>query len=156
MTNWNKFDKDLDLDALQEAVDEAAENGGDFPEIPNGDYEVEVAEMELKETKKGDPMMTIRFKILEGSYKNQLIFFNQVMNPSVDYFGMQVNGANTMLRDLWDADKSDVKFESFAQYAELIETVYKDIDGQFEYLLEKGENKKGYDTYKITDIFEVE
>lgn len=156
MTNWNKFDKDLDLDALQEAVDEAAENGGDFPEIPNGEYEVEVVEMELKETKKGDPMMTIRFKILEGSYKNQLIFFNQVMNPSVDYFGMQVNGANTMLRDLWDADKSDVKFESFSQYAELIETVYRDIDGQFEYLLEKGENKKGYDTYKITDIFEVE
>lgn len=156
MTNWKKFDKDLDLDALQEAVDEAAENGGDFPEIPNGEYEVEVVEMELKETKKGDPMMTIRFKILEGSYKNQLIFFNQVMNPLVDYFGMQVNGANTMLRDLWDADKSDVKFESFAQYAELIETVYKEIDGQFEYLLEKGENKKGYDTYNITDIFEVE
>src|SRR5699024_4667925 len=130
MTNWNKFDKDLDLDALQEAVDEAAENGGDFPEIPNGEYEVEVAEMELKETKKVDTMMTIRFKILEGSYKNQLNFFNQVMNPSVDYFGMQVNGANTMLRDLWDVDKSYVKFESFARYAELIETVYKDIDGQ--------------------------
>ena len=156
MTNWNKFDKDLDLDALQEAVNEAAENGGDFPEIPNDEYEVEVVEMELKETKKGDPMMTIRFKILEGSYKNQLIFFNQVMNPSVDYFGMQVNGANTMLRNLWDADKSEVNFESFSQYAELIKTVYKDIDGQFEYLLKKGENKKGYDTYEITDIFEVE
>ena len=100
--------------------------------------------------------MTIRFKILEGSYKNQLIFFNQVMNPSVDYFGMQVNGANTMLRNLWDADKSEVNFESFSQYAELIKTIYKDIDGQFEYLLKKGENKKGYDTYEITDIFEVE
>lgn len=156
MTNWNKFDKDLNLDELQGMVDEAANNGGDFPEIPDGDYEVSVEQMELKETKKGDPMMTIRFKVLEGDHANQLIFFNQVMNPNVDYFGMQVNGANEMLRNLWDVEKDDVGFESFAQYAGLIEEVYKDIDGKFEYLLEKGKNKKGYDTYKIKDIYEVD
>ncbi|WP_371069123.1 DUF669 domain-containing protein [Sediminibacillus sp. JSM 1682029] len=156
--DWSKFDRDVDLEALEEDVKEVEENGfGDFPEIPDGQYEVEVEKMELKESKKGDPMLTIWFKILEGELEGQRIFYNKVMQPQNDKaFGFQVHQNNEMLRALWDCEHDDVKFTGFQDYAELVLDIHEDIDGKFEYLLEKGTNKDGYDTHEIAEIFEVE
>ncbi|MBG9863102.1 hypothetical protein ABD99_00005, partial [Bacillus cereus] len=65
--NWGKFDKKIDLEALAADVKEVEENGGgDFEPLPDGQYEVAVEKLELTESKKGDPMLTIWFKIVEG------------------------------------------------------------------------------------------
>lgn len=155
--DWSKFDKQVDIEALQDDVKEIEENGaGNFEEVPEGEYEVEVNKMELTTSKKGDPMLTIWFKIVEGDYEGQLIFYNGVMQPQNEKaFGFQVHRNNEMLRGLWDCDKDDVQFKGFADYNSLIEEIYDDIDGKFEFLLEKKVDKKGFDQLKVLEVFEV-
>ncbi|CUB28320.1 DUF669 domain-containing protein [Bacillus cereus] len=156
--NWGKFDKKIDLEALAADVKEVEENGGgDFEPLPDGQYEVAVEKLELTESKKGDPMLTIWFKIVEGDYEGQRLFYNKVMQPQNDKaFGIQVHQNNDMLRALWDCDKEDVKFTGFQDYADLVLDIHEDIDGQFEYLLSKETDKNGYDQFKILEVFEVE
>ncbi|MDZ5475101.1 DUF669 domain-containing protein [Bacillus thuringiensis] len=156
--NWSKFDKKVDLEALAADVQEVEENGGgDFEKVPDGQYEVAVEKMELTESKNGDPMLMIWFDIVDGEYEGQKIFYYKVMQPQNDKaFGFQVHQNNKMLRALWDCDKDDVKFTSFGEYADLVLDIHEDIDGKFEYLLEKETDKKGYDQFKIVEVFEVE
>jgi len=156
--DWDKFDKQVDVEALEEDVKEVEENGGGgFAEIPDGEFEVAVEKMELTQSKKGDPMLTIWFEILEGEFEGQRIFYNRVMQPQNERaFGLQVHQNNEMLRALWDCEKDDVKFTGFADYADLVLDIHEDIDDKFEYLLEKSTNDSGYDEYKILEVYEVE
>lgn len=146
---WDKFDEEFDVDGLQDEVKEAAKgNGGDFKEVPLGNYEVKVDKMELTKSKKGDPMVTIWFKIVEGKFKNSLIFYNQIIPQA-----FQIHLANEVLRSMGSG--LDVEFVSFKQYGNLILDIAEEVDGTFEYELEYGQNKKGYNTYKIKEVFEV-
>jgi Protein of unknown function (DUF669) len=156
--NWDKFDKQVDLESLQNDVKEVEENGGgDFKALPDGTYEVAVEKLELTESKKGDPMLTIWFNVVAGEFEKSKLFYNKVMQPQNDKaFGIQVHQNNEMLRALWDCKKEDVKFTSFAEYADLVMDIHEDIDGKFEYLLRKETDSKGYDTFEIEEIFEVE
>ena len=71
-SKWGKFNESVDLKGLQEDVKNADANGGNFPEVPKGTYEVELASLEMKPTKKdGRPMVALSFKILGGEYKGQ-------------------------------------------------------------------------------------
>lgn len=156
--DWSKFDKNVDIEALEADVKEVEENGGgNFEPIPDGQYEVEVEVMELVTSKAGDPMLKIWFKVLEGDYEGQRIFYNKVMQPQNDRaFGLQVHQNNEMLRALWDCEKDDVKFTGFEDYADLVLDIHEDIEGKFEYLLKKETDDKGYDQFKIEEVFEVE
>ncbi|MBC2367815.1 DUF669 domain-containing protein [Listeria booriae] len=156
--NWDKFDQEVDEEAVQEAIKQAEDGGGDFPEIPDGKYEVGLRNLEMKLTKKGDPMLSAQFQILNGEFENNYIFFNQVLQNTATYFGMQVNSANRMLRGLWDLDEKDqqVSYTSMSQYSELVLDIFEDIGDKYEYVLEKGTTKKGYDTLDIIEVFELE
>lgn len=145
MTNiWEKFDKEIDKD-MQKQIEEA--ENSEFKEVPLGDYEVKVDNMELKISKNGNPMLSIWFKIVAGDFKNNLLFMNQVINQP-----FQISLANKILRAL-DTNK-EVEFQSYSQYANLILDIFEEIDGKFEYALKYGE-KKGFSTFEILDIFEV-
>lgn len=144
--DFSKFDKKVDLEGLKKDIEESSSN--DFKEVPLGTYEVAITKLELGESSKGDPMVKVWFKILEGEYKGSLIFMNQVVNK-----GFQIHIVDEFLRSL-DTD-IEIAFESYSQYAELLADVYEAIEGNFEYALEYGENK-GFNTFKITDVFEVE
>lgn len=147
---WDKFDKAIDTKGLQDDVKEAAENGtGSFKEVPHGEYEVEVNKMELIASKKGDPMVTIWFKVLKGKYKGSLIFMNQVITQ-----GFQIHIVNELLRDMDTG--LDIKFETYNQYGNLLMDIAEEIDGQLEFALKYGKGKKDFSTYEITDVFEVE
>ena len=63
---WEEFDEKIDTEGLAKDAKDAAENGGDYKEVPLGTYEVEVNKMELKKSSKGDPMLSIWFKIIAG------------------------------------------------------------------------------------------
>lgn len=147
MDIWAKFDQTVDTEGLKEDVKEVAENKVDFKEIPEGKYEVKIDKMELTESKKGRPMLTVWMKILEGEYKGQLIFYNQVVD-----MGFGLHNANEFLRSLDSG--LDVTFENFRQYGNLIMDIHEAIDGVLEYGLKYGKNSKGYNTYEITDVFE--
>lgn len=149
MEIWEKFDKSIDTKGLKKDVKEAQENGGgEYEEVPYGTYEVKVDKIEMKESKKGDPMVTIWFKIIAGKLKNSIIFYNQVINK-----GFQIHLCNEFLKSL-DTGVS-VEFDTYAQYNEVLMDVAEGSQ-DLEYALEYGENKKGYPTYKITDVFEAE
>lgn len=162
--NWDKFDKKVDIEALREDVKEAEENGyGDFPDIPEGEYEVKIKNMELgksklkEDGKGGDPMLKIQFEILEGEFKGNYIFYNGVMQPdNENAFGIQVHRNNELLRGIWDCEYDDVEYTgSFAEYNELVLDIAEEVmEDNWEYLLEKGKTSKGFDTYEILEVFE--
>lgn len=147
MSVWEKFDNQIDIEGLKEDIKEAAENGGSFEEVPHGTYEVAVEKMELKESKKGDPMVSIWFKIIEGKHKGGIIFYNQLVKQ-----GFGIHMALELLRSMEIQD--DVTFESYSQFAVLLAGLEEGAKA-LEFALEYGENAKGFSTYKITDVFEA-
>lgn len=143
----NKFNSMFDVNALKKDVEEAANNDGNYKEVPTGKYEVKVTKCELKESKKGDPMVAIWFKILAGEYENSIIFMNQVITQ-----GFQLHIVNTLLKS-FDTG-IEVKFDDFDQYEQLLLDIHEAIDEkQLEYGLLLGENK-GFKTFEITEVFE--
>ena len=144
-----KFDKQFDVQGLKEDLKHVSANTADFKDAPHGTYEVKVEKLELVESKSGKPMVSCWMRILQGEYKNSMLFMNQVIHTA---FGLHM--ANEFLRSL---DTSiDVTFESFAQYHDLVLNIHEAVDGHYEYAVDYGETSKGFSTFKITDVFEVE
>ena len=151
--DFEKFDEMVDLEGLKADI-AAASDGGERKEVPHGMYEVAIEKLELTTTKtSGKPMVTCWFRVLsEGEYLGQMIFMNRVVSQ-----GFQIHLANEFLRSIADApDAPKITFESFTQYAQLIMDVAEYIDGKFEYALRYGQTPKGYDTFEIEEIFELE
>ncbi len=150
MSNWTKFDKEFDNEALRDEVKEAAENGGsgEYREVPTGDYEVEIGKLECTSSKKGDPMVTVWFNILEGDFEGSKIFMNQLITK-----GFQIHIVNEFLRSL--GTDNDVEFKTFSQYEELINKIFDDLDSDgLEYRLKYGKSKKGYPTFEIKEVYD--
>ncbi|MCD8090517.1 MAG: DUF669 domain-containing protein, partial [Clostridiales bacterium] len=136
---WDEFDKSVDIEGLAKDVEEAAKNGG-RREVPHDTYEIRIEKLELTRSKKGDPMVTCWMKILEGEYKNSLIFMNQVVNQ-----GFQIHIANEFLCSLVSGmpDPVEVEFETYRQYGNMIMDIAEAIDDNYEYSVRYYDNK-GY------------
>ena len=151
---FEQWDKAVDMDGLQKDIAEAKENGGgNYKEVPHGQYEVSIEKMELKATKKNnDPMVSVWMKICDGEYKGSLIFMNQVITQ-----GFQIHIVNEFLRSLIQdcADAPEVEFKSYSQYADLLMDIHELIAESFEYAVDYGE-KKGFNTFEITDVYALE
>lgn len=146
---WDEFDNTIDTKGLAADVKEAQENGATYKEVPHGDYEVAIDKLELVKSKAGDPMVSVWFKVLNGEFKGSRIFMNQVIKE-----GFQVHIVNEFLRSL-DTD-IDIEFVTYKQYGNLLMDVMEAIEGNLEYALSYKEGKKGFSTYEITEVFEVE
>lgn len=144
MLDWAKHDSLVDLEWLSKNIKEVENNSIEYCEVPVGEYEVKITKLDLTESKSGKPMLSCHMKILAGEHKNNMIFMNQVLSSS---YGFHM--ANKFLRAL---DDEVVEFKNFKQYNDLVETIYNNIDGKYEYGLTLGE-KKGYKTFEITDRF---
>ena len=151
---FEQWDKNIDTEGLQKDVADAAQNsGGNFEEVPHGTYEVAIKQMELKASKKGDPMVSIWFKILEGEFKGSVIFYNQVITQ-----GFQVHFVNEMLRMMVSEleDAPAIEFKSYKQYGNLIMDIFESIGDNFEYALSYKKGKKEFSTYEIKEVFVLE
>lgn len=153
---FSKWDKAIDTEGLAKDVEEAAKDGGNrtYKEVPVGQYEVSVEQMELKASKKGDPMVSIWFKIVsDGEYKGSMIFFNQVITQ-----GFQIHNCNEILRAMVQEmdDAPDIAFETYSQYADLIMDIHEAVSGNYEFALNYGQNSKGFNTFEITEVFVLE
>lgn len=151
--NWNELDKAIGIDAIinEETENPGGDDYGDFPEVPKGNYDVAITKMEVGIAKSGNPKAVIWFKILAGEYKGSIIFMNQVLTMRF-HFGI----VNKILRALESgiAD-DDIKIMPLKQYNDLMLEIMEAIDGKLEYGLAYGEDKKGYQTYEITDVYEA-
>lgn len=142
------LDKMFDVAGLVAETAEVQENGGgEFPEVPKSNYEVLPDKFDIVMSKKGNPMLSIWFKIDAGQFKNSLLFFNQAMNT-----GFGIHLANEFLRSLDTG--LEIEFKSFSQYADLLCDIKEACEAKgLAYNLEYGE-KKGYSTFKVLEVFE--
>jgi len=146
---WEKFDKNIDVEGLKKDAVEASQGNSDFKEVPHGDYEVKIDKLELRESKKGSPMLTIWFKIISGEYNSSLIFYNQVLSS-----GFGLHKSKEMLKSLDSG--IDVDFESFSQYNDMLMDIAESVES-LEYQLSYTANKKNpsFNEYEIVEVFEV-
>ena len=149
---FEKFNQMMNVEGLKQDVAAAASGGGDFVEVPTGDYEIKVVKLEIGETGEksktpGAPMAKVWFDILAGEYKGQKIFMNQMLTS-----GFGIHKMNEFLTSL--ETNVPVEFENFTQYGALFEEIFNEIDGKAEYQLTYGKNNKGYSTYTIVQRFQ--
>ena len=149
---FDKFNSMMDIEGLKHDVEEAANNSGDFVEVPCGEYEVKVTKIELGETGEksktpGMPMAKVWFDILAGDFKGQKIFMNQMLTS-----GFGIHKMNEFLNRLETG--IPVVFENFQQYSDLFKQVFDSVDGTAEFQLSYGKNNRGYNTYEIVQRFE--
>ncbi|MBP2654230.1 MAG: hypothetical protein H6Q73_1799 [Firmicutes bacterium] len=145
---WEKWDKKIDIAGLKDDVKKAAENKPDYKDVPKGKYEVKITKLELRASKKSDePMLACWMKIIAGQYKGQYVFYYQMLTT-----GFGIHAANGFLRSL--DSNVDIAFDNFKQYNDMLMDIMEAIETEkLEYVIDYGENDKGYKTYKIEDVF---
>ena len=147
MNIFEKWNSNIDLAGLQQDIKDAQDNNKEFEAVPHGEYEVKLDKLELKATKKGDPMVSAWFTILEGKYKKSKLFMNQVLTQV-----FQIHIVNTFLNSM--GTDLNIEFVDYKQYAELLLDVAEECDANnLEFAL-KYEDNKGYDKFTITEVFE--
>ena len=153
-----KFNSMFDVDTLARDVKEQNSGAVEKKDVPYGDYEVRVTKLTLEECTfdgeyKGMPQLNIWFKIINNEeYAGQLLFCTKrlvsVKNPKAN--GFMLHKANEFLESLESG--VPIVFENFVQYKNLIDEIFREIDGRAEYQLAYYENK-GYKDYAITQSF---
>lgn len=147
MSVFDKWNKNVNSDFMKDLDAQESGQGGNFENPPYGTYEVRIEKMELKSSKNGDPMVQVLFKILNGAQKGKTILMNQVILQP-----FQIHLCNEFLRSLDSG--LEIAFKNYSQYNDVILDVMEVIgEDKLEYALEFGENEKGYNTFKITDVF---
>lgn len=158
MSNTNIFDKwdnTIDLEGLTKDIQDAEQNNTrNYKEVPHGDYEVAVHQMDVKPSKNGNPMVSIWFKIVsEGEFKGSMIFMNQPISQ-----GFQVHIVNAILRTMTSelSDAPEIEFKSYKQYKNLVMDVFESINENFEYALSYKKGKGDFSTFEITEVYTLE
>ena len=147
MDMFEKWNSNADLKGLQDDIKDAQDNNKEYEAVPHGEYEVKLDKLELKATKKGDPMVSAWFTILQGKYKKSKLFMNQVITQ-----GFQIHIVNTFLKSM--GTDLYIEFVDYKQYAELLLDVAEECDTNNLEFVVKYEDNKGYDKFTITEVFE--
>ena len=149
---FDKWNKSIDVEGLKADIAEAdkGQNTGDYREVPVGTYECKLEKLELKESSKGDPMVSAWFRILKGDFENSIMFMNQVVTQ-----GFQISIVNRFLKSLDAVDADAVEFVDYGQYNDLLMDIMEAVDGNLEYLIEFKKSKKDFAVYTVKEVYEV-
>lgn len=149
---FDKFNQEFGGDKLAKEVEEINQNGntGDYEEVPFGTYEVSIEKLELVASKKMKPMLSCWFNVLAGQQTNRKIFMNQLLDSA-----FKIHIANNFLKSL--DTTVEVSFDGdYNHYADMISEVFNDITVcGLEYQLKYDQDKKGFNVYKIEEVFET-
>jgi len=157
MSIFEKYASKINAEELAASQKEITDNasGGNYEEVPVGSYEVKVEKLEGKLSSKGNPMVSIWFRILKGKYENSMIFYNGVFTE--DWMRHRVA---KFLSDLLDEGDRTAEINLILKTADVgtinnfCMDIHEYVDGRLEYLLDYGQ-KKGYNTYTITEVYEA-
>ena len=153
MSDFSKFDKQVDLKQLQKDAAEIKINGGtgDYPELPAGTYRVKVEKLEVGATNDGRPMLKAMFRIIEGQHKKQCIFFNRVLYGTKNDANM-IASAEGWLETLEPSeDIGDVVFTGYSAFADLVMDIAEDIS-ELEYEVEYDPDT--FNSVTISEVYE--
>ena len=109
--DFDRWNEEFGGDQAVEALKKAAENNKEFEEVPDGTYICKLEVLELGESKNNKPMIKGRFKILEGAYKKQCLFINQVITS-----GFPMHKGLEFLRSLDVFATEDIDFNGNFKY----------------------------------------
>ena len=157
MSIFDKYASKINAEELAKSQKEITENAqGDYPEVPVGKYEVKIEKMEAKLSKeKKNPMVTIWFKILNGSFKDSMIFYNGVFHE--DWMRHRVVDLLSAILDD-DTHKAEInlilKDSNINEVNDFVMDIHEQVDGTFEYLLDYG-MKKDFNTYTIEEVYDL-
>ena len=145
--NWADFDSKVDLDALRTLANKQ-NNTGSFEKVKYGEYIVEMSCLLLTKSKSGRPMMKAIFKIVEGEMSDKCIYMYQVLQTS-----LQIDICCSFLKSLKTNQK--IIFDSYSQFSDLLKSIYLEAKNKIEFKLDYGCNAKGYDTFRIIEVYDV-
>lgn len=164
MKKFDSFNRSVDMDGLMKDLREVEQNpdAHSYVEVPSGEYEVEIVSMELgisntdkngkirNPEKPQNPMFKCQFKIIEGQYKDKMIFMNQVVVQA-----FQIHIVNEFLKSL-DSGVTVEFTGDYNEYNDLILDIAEEIEqANLQYLLAYGETKKGFKTFEIEEVYEA-
>lgn len=152
--DFKKFNEQFPAAKMKEDMKKAAENGGDFDKLPDGEYTCKLEKLELGESQKHQLMVKAMFRIQKGDHKKQCIFRNCVLTGTKNDGFMMVQ-AKKFLESLDSG--IDVVFEDWEQFNDLIEDIADAIDeDDLTYVVSVSENEKNpqYQDIEIVDIIE--
>ena len=146
---------DLNLDELSQSLNEIEANSFDpNKEVPPGKYEVKIDKIELKTSQKGKPMGFVQMRIVDGEFKKQCLFYNQVLVGTDKVTGQLtaygIHNFNQFLKSL-DSGLT-IAFKDFNQYANLLLDVSEKVEN-LSYLVEMTK-KDDFPSYKVKEIYE--
>lgn len=149
--DYNKWNKDFGGEEAKKALYEAEQNNQEFQELPDGDYLCKLEKLELAESQSGKPMIKGQFRILEGEYKKQCLFYNQVFCRSANGNGFSMHKCLEFLRSLKVFDDSEVDFDGdYKAFADLLLDIAEESEGM-KFWIEKSKNGE-YTQLKVTDV----
>ena len=118
--DFKKWNKEFGGEEAIKAVEEAKSNS--YQDVPDGAYTCKLEKLELGESKTYKPMVKAMFRIMEGKYKKQCLFYNGVMaanDPSRS--GYCIHNVLQFLRSLNVLDEADVDFNGdFEDFNDLL------------------------------------
>lgn len=153
MSDFSKFDKQVDLKQLRKDAEEIKKNGGtgDFPELPAGSYRTKCENLEVGTTKDGRPMLKAMFRIIEGDHKKQCMFFNRVLFGTKNDANM-IATAEGWLETLEPSeDVGPVVFQGYSAFADLVMDIAEDIS-ELEYQVDY--DPDSFNSISISEVFE--
>lgn len=154
MIDFSKFDEQVNVDELKKNVNEAKQNGGgDYPEVPKGEYTVKLENLEVGETKDHRPMLKAMFRIKEGEFKKQCLFMNRVLFGTKNDANM-IASAMGFIESLEPSeDVGPIGFDSYSQFADLVLDVAEDVIEALEYDVEY--DPDAFNSIHIAAVYEV-
>lgn len=146
---------DLNLDELSQSLNEIEANSFDpNKEVPPGKYEVKIDKIELKTSQKGKPMGFVQMRIVDGEFKKQCLFYNQVLVGTDKVSGqLTAYGIHNFNQFLKSLDSGlPIAFKDFNQYGNLLLDVSEKVEN-LSYLVEMTK-KDDFPSYKVKEIYE--
>ena len=155
--DFKKWNADFGGQAAVDAVNDAKKN--EYTEVPEGTYICKLDKLELSESQKGYPMVKGQFRISEGAFKNQCLFYNGVMtNEGNKNQGFLTHNVLEFLRSLEIFGESDIDFDgNYEHFNDLLLDLAENSEG-LKFEIDKGtqsaKNGNSYTRLEITDVFE--
>ena len=159
---FDKFDQQINMKEIERQKKEAAQNTGDYEEVPAGKYIAKIENMELGLTKKDQrPMFKVQMRLVEGCGNTEEVFLSKYtkkkpcifMNRVI--FGTKNDGSMIASVEGWLNKIGFEKTIVFAGYNDFANEIL-DCAEQCENLeFEVEYNPDQFNSISITDVFDA-
>lgn len=135
----------------KEAVEELKKSSSnDFQELPDDTYACKLEKLELAETKAGKPMIKGTFRIQQGKFKRQCLFWNQVFTR-----GFPQHKALEFLRSLKIFDDIEVDFNGdFEAFNDLLLDMAEEAEANMTMFNIKKSKDGEYTRLDVMDVYD--